>query len=124
MHFAFGIWDHFERRPAISIAQQYQQKIDLLRHAERLGFSSYHLAEHHLSPLDLAPSPTIFLAALAQATTTLRIGAMVYILPLYHPVRLVQEWCMLDHLSNGRLDIGIGRGIRSVEHDWFGLDDD
>ncbi|MBO0686579.1 MAG: LLM class flavin-dependent oxidoreductase, partial [Candidatus Dormibacteraeota bacterium] len=89
--------------------------------AERLGFRGYHLAEHHLSSLDLAPSPNLFLAALAQATTRLRIGSMVHILPLYHPVRLVQEVCMLDHLSGGRLDLGIGRGIRATEHEWFGI---
>ena len=123
MRVAFGIWDHFERRTGLPVSEQYRQKIDLLREAERGGFRAYHLAEHHLSPLDLAPSPNVFLAALAQATTRLRIASMVHILPLYHPVRLVQELCMLDNLSAGRLDIGVGRGIRSVEHEWFGLSD-
>ena len=83
----FGIWDHFERRPACrrrpSTAEDRSPPA-----AERLGFYAYHLAEHHLSPLDLAPSPNVFLAALAQATT-LRIGTMVHILPLYHP----SGWC-------------------------------
>src|SRR5207237_1719426 len=65
--------------------------------------------------------PHVFLAALAQATRTLRIGSLVHVLPLYHPVRLIQEICMLDHLSGGRLDVGVGRGIRSVEHEWFGF---
>jgi alkanesulfonate monooxygenase SsuD/methylene tetrahydromethanopterin reductase-like flavin-dependent oxidoreductase (luciferase family) len=120
----FGIWDHFERRPGLSVHEQYQQKIALLQEAERLNFYAYHLAEHHLSPLDLAPSPSIFLAALAQATERLRIGTMVYILPLYHPVRLAQEIAMLDNLSGGRLDVGVGRGIRSVEHEWFGISPD
>jgi alkanesulfonate monooxygenase SsuD/methylene tetrahydromethanopterin reductase-like flavin-dependent oxidoreductase (luciferase family) len=118
----FGVWDHFERRPAIPLDLQFQQKIALLQEAEALGFVGYHLAEHHLTPLDMAPSPNVFLAALAQATTRLRIGTLVYILPLYHPVRLIQEICMLDNLSAGRLDVGIGRGIRTVEFDWFGLD--
>src|SRR3954451_11117928 len=124
MRLEFGIWDHFERRPDISPADQYQQKIELLQAAEQLGFYAYHVAEHHLSPLDLAPSPSVFLAALAQATRTLRIGSLVHVLPLYHPVRLVQEICMLDQLSRGRLDFGVGRGIRSVEHEWFGLSPD
>jgi alkanesulfonate monooxygenase SsuD/methylene tetrahydromethanopterin reductase-like flavin-dependent oxidoreductase (luciferase family) len=117
----FGVWDHFERRPGIPAHDQYQQKIALLQAAERLNFYAYHLAEHHLSPLDLAPSPNVFLAALAHATERLHIGTMVHILPLYHPVRLVQELCMLDNLSGGRLEIGVGRGIRSVEHEWFGM---
>jgi alkanesulfonate monooxygenase SsuD/methylene tetrahydromethanopterin reductase-like flavin-dependent oxidoreductase (luciferase family) len=84
----FGVWDHFERRAGIPLDQQFQQKIKLLQEAEELGFVGYHIAEHHLTPLDMAPSPNVFLAALAQATTRLRIGTMVYILPLYHPVRL------------------------------------
>ena len=121
MHVAFGIWDHFEMRSGISAHRQYQEKIQLLQEAERLGFRGYHVAEHHLSPLDLAPSPNVFLTALAQATGRLRIGTIVHILPLYHPVRLVQELCMLDNLSGGRLDVGIGRGIRAVEHEWFGV---
>jgi alkanesulfonate monooxygenase SsuD/methylene tetrahydromethanopterin reductase-like flavin-dependent oxidoreductase (luciferase family) len=120
----FGIWDHFERRPGLPPQAQYREKIALLQAAERLNFYAYHLAEHHLSPLDLAPSPNVFLAALAQATERLRIGTMVHILPLYHPVRLVQELCMLDNLSGGRLQIGVGRGIRSIEHEWFGMSSD
>lgn len=120
----FGIWDHFERRPRLGVHEQYQQKIALLQAAERLNFYAYHLAEHHLSPLDLAPSPGIFLAALAQATERLRLGSMVHILPLYHPVRLVQEIAMLDNLSGGRLEVGVGRGIRSIEHEWFGVSAD
>jgi alkanesulfonate monooxygenase SsuD/methylene tetrahydromethanopterin reductase-like flavin-dependent oxidoreductase (luciferase family) len=117
----FGIWDHFERRPNLPVEQQYEEKIALLCEAERLGFYCYHVAEHHLSPLDIAPSPNVFLAALAQATSRLRLGTMVSILPLYHPVRLVQEICMLDHLSGGRLDVGVGRGARAIEHQWFGI---
>lgn len=121
MEARFGIWDHFERRPNIPTHEQYQQKIALVREAERLGFRYYHVAEHHLSPLDMAPSPSVFLAALAQATSRIRVGTGVYCLPLYHPVRLIQELCMLDNLSNGRLDVGVGRGIRAVEHQWFGV---
>jgi alkanesulfonate monooxygenase SsuD/methylene tetrahydromethanopterin reductase-like flavin-dependent oxidoreductase (luciferase family) len=115
----FAIWDHFERREGVPIAQQYQEKIRLLQEAEKLGFYAYHIAEHHLTSLDLAPSPNVFLAALAQATNTLRFGTMVYIAPLYHPIRLVQEICMLDNLSNGRFEFGVGRGVRPVEHKWY-----
>lgn len=122
MQVEFAIWDHFENRRGVPLEQQYAEKIALLCTAERLGFTGYHIAEHHLTPLDLAPSPNVFLAALAQATQRLRVGTMVHILPLYHPVRLVQELCMLDHLSGGRLDIGVGRGARAVEHEWFGID--
>jgi alkanesulfonate monooxygenase SsuD/methylene tetrahydromethanopterin reductase-like flavin-dependent oxidoreductase (luciferase family) len=72
----------------------------------------------------MAPSPSVVLAALAQATSRIRIGAAVYCLPLYHPLRLLQELCTLDHLSGGRLDVGVGRGIRAAEHTWFGITPD
>lgn len=122
MNVELGIWDHFERRPGLPVADQYAEKIALLQEAEALGCRGYHVAEHHLTSLDLAPSPFLFLAALAQATTRLRVGTLVSILPLYHPVRFVQEVCMLDQLAGGRLDLGVGRGARGVEHEWFGLD--
>jgi alkanesulfonate monooxygenase SsuD/methylene tetrahydromethanopterin reductase-like flavin-dependent oxidoreductase (luciferase family) len=122
MRIDFGIWDHFERRRDVPVEQQYRDKIALLCEAERLGYYAYHIAEHHLTPLDLAPSPNVFLAALAQATSRLRVGSMVHIMPLYHPVRLVQEICMLDNLSGGRFDFGMGRGARSIEHEWFAID--
>jgi alkanesulfonate monooxygenase SsuD/methylene tetrahydromethanopterin reductase-like flavin-dependent oxidoreductase (luciferase family) len=121
MQIDFGLWDHFERAPDTPVSEQYRQKIALIQEAERLGYRHYHIAEHHLTPLDLAPSPSVFLAALAQATSRIRLGTGVYCLPLYHPVRLVQELSMLDNIAGGRLDIGIGRGIRATEHAWFGV---
>ena len=68
------------------------------------GFYGYHLAEHHATPIGCAASPGIFLAALAQRTETLRFGPLVYLLPFYHPLRLIEEVCMLDQLSGGRLE--------------------
>jgi alkanesulfonate monooxygenase SsuD/methylene tetrahydromethanopterin reductase-like flavin-dependent oxidoreductase (luciferase family) len=118
----FAIWDHFERQPGVPEAQQYAERIELVAQAEAYGFTGYHVAEHHLTPLDMAPSPMVFLAALAQATSRIRLGPMVLCLPLYHPVRLLQEICMLDHISGGRFEPGVGRGVRDVEHEWFGLD--
>lgn len=71
-------------------------------------------AEHHGSPLGLAPSPSVFLAAIAARTKRLRFGPLVYTLPLYEPLRLIEEIGMLDQMSNGRLDIGVGRGVVAV----------
>jgi alkanesulfonate monooxygenase SsuD/methylene tetrahydromethanopterin reductase-like flavin-dependent oxidoreductase (luciferase family) len=117
----FGFWDHFEHRPGVPLNEQYAEKVQLIVEAERLGFTYFQVAEHHCSPLAIAPSPSVFLAAAAQATSTIRIGTGVYCLPMYHPIRLVQEICMLDQISNGRLDVGVGRGIRAIEHEWFGI---
>src|ERR671938_206661 len=124
MGLEFGLWDHFEQQDPerVPLTRQYEERIQLIVEAERLGFSRYHVAEHHLTPLDLAPSPIVYLSALAQRTTRIRLGSMVLCLPLYHPVRLIQEICMLDHLSGGRFELGVGRGVRDVEHEWYGLD--
>lgn len=117
----FGIFDHCERsgRPP---ATTYRERFALAQRAEQAGFYAYHLAEHHGTSLSLVPSPNLFLAALAQHTTTLRLGALVYLLPLYDPYRLAQEICMLDHMSDGRVELGIGRGANPIELGFFGLD--
>ena len=124
MQLEFGVWDHFEQQDpdVVPLQQQYEERIQYVVEAERLGFGRYHVAEHHLTPLDMAPSPTVFLAAVARHTSRIRLGSMVLCLPLYHPVRLIQEICMLDQLSGGRFEPGVGRGVRDVEHEWFGLD--
>jgi alkanesulfonate monooxygenase SsuD/methylene tetrahydromethanopterin reductase-like flavin-dependent oxidoreductase (luciferase family) len=92
----------------------YEERLQPLESADRAGFFCYHLAEHHLTPLGMGPSPNVFLAALAMRTKQIHMGPLVY-LPLYHPVRLVEEICMLDNLSGGRLEIGVGRGVSSYE---------
>jgi alkanesulfonate monooxygenase SsuD/methylene tetrahydromethanopterin reductase-like flavin-dependent oxidoreductase (luciferase family) len=122
MTMQFGWWDHFEQRADMPLWQQYDERIEMIRHAEQLGFYGYHVAEHHFTTLDMAPSPLVFLAAVARKTTTMRLGTMVLCLPLYHPTRLVQEFCMIDQLSHGRFMPGVGRGVRDVEHEWFGSD--
>ena len=89
--------------------------------ADRLGFAAYYIAEHHSTPLGNAPSPSVFLAALSQRTRTMRIGSMVHVLPAYQPLRLLEEICMLDHLSGGRLEIGLGRGASPYELGMYGV---
>src|SRR4029453_7749200 len=86
------------------------------------GFHAYHIAEHHATPLGMAPSPSVFLAAVAQRTTRLRFGPLVYTVNLYHPLRLIDEICMLDQMSGGRLELGIGRGISPYEVGYYGVD--
>ena len=120
MTLQFGWWDHFEQRSDMPLWQQYDERIELIRHAEELGFYGYHIAEHHLTTLDMAPSPIVFLAAVARRTTKIRLGTMVLCLPLYHPTRLIQEFCMIDQLSHGRFMPGVGRGVRDAEHELFG----
>ncbi|HEY3061423.1 MAG TPA: LLM class flavin-dependent oxidoreductase [Chloroflexota bacterium] len=111
---AFGIFDHIDKQSQ-SLGATYADRLRVLARADQAGFYSYHLAEHHATPLCMAASPSVFLSAVAQRTSTLRFGPLVYLLPLYHPLRLIEEVCMLDHLSGGRLDLGVGRGISPIE---------
>lgn len=71
---------------------------------------AYHVAEHHHSPLCLAPNQAVYLAAVAERTSRLRFGPLVYVLPLHHPIRLIEEICMVDQLSDGRYQVGVGAG--------------
>ena len=118
----FGIFDHLERRDDVPLHQAYGERIRLIARAEELGFWGYHLAEHHQEPLSTSPSQSVFLAAAARETSTIKLGALVYLLPLYHPLRLIEEICMLDNLSGGRLQVGVGRGIAAIEHQFYGYD--
>jgi alkanesulfonate monooxygenase SsuD/methylene tetrahydromethanopterin reductase-like flavin-dependent oxidoreductase (luciferase family) len=102
--------------------QLYAERLQLLEAADAAGFFGYHLAEHHATPLGMAPSPALFLTAAAQRTRRIRLGPLVYLLPLYNPLRLIEEVCMLDHLSGGRLELGIGRGVSPYELAYFGVD--
>jgi alkanesulfonate monooxygenase SsuD/methylene tetrahydromethanopterin reductase-like flavin-dependent oxidoreductase (luciferase family) len=95
--------------------QLYDDHLRLAALADELGFFAYHLAEHHNTPLGMAPSPSVFLAAVARETARIRLGPLVYLLPLYRTQRLVEEICMLDHLSHGRLELGVGRGVSPWE---------
>jgi alkanesulfonate monooxygenase SsuD/methylene tetrahydromethanopterin reductase-like flavin-dependent oxidoreductase (luciferase family) len=111
---AFGIFDHVERRNE-ALERIYQGRFELAAAADEAGFFCYHVAEHHATPLGMAPSPGVFLASLAQRTRRIHIGPLVYLLPLYNPLRLAQEICMIDQMSGGRFEIGVGRGVSPFE---------
>ena len=117
---AFGIFDHVDRGDE-PLATLFEQRLRLAQAADAAGFRTYHVAEHHATRLGMAPSPGIFLAAVAQRTRRLRFGPLVYLLPLYAPLRLIEEICMLDQLSGGRFELGVGRGIVPYELAYCGV---
>jgi alkanesulfonate monooxygenase SsuD/methylene tetrahydromethanopterin reductase-like flavin-dependent oxidoreductase (luciferase family) len=117
----FGIFDHMDDA-GISLGELFAGRLRLAEAYDRAGFHGYHLAEHHGTPIGCAASPGIFLAALAQRTEKLRFGPLVYLLPFYHPLRLIEEICMLDQLSGGRFELGIGRGVSPFETANYALD--
>lgn len=117
----FGIFDQNDRsgRP---LAQQYEQRMQLAELYDELGFHCYHMSEHHATPLSTTPSQSVLAAALFQRTKNLRVCPLVYLLPVHHPMRLAEEICMLDHMSNGRFDFGIGKGASPHELAALGVD--
>src|SRR4051812_48866817 len=117
----FGVFDHLDRNE-LALRDFYEARLKIIEAYDRLGFYAYHVAEHHSTPLGLAPSPSVFLAAIAQRTSRLRFGPLVYALPLYHPLRMIEEICMLDQMSGGRLQFGVGKGISPIEVAYYGLD--
>src|SRR5436305_7638659 len=107
----FGVFDHIEHLPGTPLYRLYEDRLQLMQALDDAGFFAYHLAEHHTPAVhSMAPSQNVFLSAAAQRTKRLRFGPGVYVLPLHHPLRLIEEVSMLDHLSGGRLELGVGRG--------------
>jgi len=119
MSLEFGIFDHLDRNH-LPLREYYEQRLQVIEAFDRYGFYAYHVAEHHFTPLGMAPSPSVFLSAIAQRTSRLRFGTFVYALPVHHPLRVLEEICMLDHMSGGRLEIGFGRGSVPFEISYYG----
>ena len=109
-----GLFDHVEHgeRPLTTL---YDERLRFAAAADDAGIYCLHLAEHHATPLNLVPVPGVYMGAVARATRRMRLGPLVYLLPLYSPLRLIEEISMLDHLSYGRLDVGVGRGVSPYE---------
>ena len=117
----FGIFDQNDRN-GLPIHKQYEDRMQIIELYDRLGFHCYHMSEHHATTLSACPSQSVFLAAAAQRTERLRLSPLVYILPIHHPVRLAEEICMLDNLSGGRLEYGVGRGASPHEIEALGIE--
>lgn len=120
----FGVFDWLDLPGDRPLADVYADRIALARAAEQAGggaaFSRYHVAEHHGTPLGAAPSPGLYLAAVARETERIRLVPTTFIVPLYDPLRLAEEIAMLDQLSGGRLEVGIGKGSSPHEAAMFG----
>ena len=109
-----GLFDHVEASGA-PLSTIFDERLKFAAAADDCGFYCLHVAEHHCTPLNMVPVPGVYLAALARATKRIHLGPLVYLLPLYSPLRLAEEICMLDHLSGGRFEVGVGRGVSPFE---------
>jgi hypothetical protein len=116
----FGLFDWIEasrRAPG----EVYRHKLELAQAADKADFHAYLIAEHQGTPLSIDGSPSVMLSAIFQRTRQLRAGALTFCLPWYDPYRLYNEICMLDQMSGGRLELGVGRGVSPIESRIFGL---
>ena len=119
----FGVFDHLDDS-GLALGPFYENRLRLVEAYERVGIHVYLTAEHHATPLGMSPSPSVFHAAVAQRTKRILFGPLVYTLALYHPLRLFEEICMLDHMSSGRFQLGVGRGISPYELGYYGVNMD
>ena len=117
----FGIFDWVERSATLTPAEVYAHKLELAAAADAAGFHGLFLAEHTGTPLSIDGSPSVLLSAIFQRTRRLRAGALTFCLPWHDPYRFYHEVCMLDQLSGGRLELGVGRGVSPIESQIFGL---
>ena len=117
----FGVFDHLDA-DGMPLGEMLEKRLRLVELMDREGFYGFHMAEHHSTPLGWVPSPSVFCSAAFQCTKRLRVGRLVYVLPMYHPLRVFEEVCMLDHMSGGRMMFGVGRGAALVEHQRYGVD--
>jgi alkanesulfonate monooxygenase SsuD/methylene tetrahydromethanopterin reductase-like flavin-dependent oxidoreductase (luciferase family) len=99
----------------------YQRELALGDLAEPLGYDSLWGVEHHFTSYTMCPDVLQHLTYFAGRTTRIQLGSMVVVLPWHDPVRVAEQVAVLDHLSNGRFVLGIGRGLGRVEFEGFGV---
>lgn len=102
--------------------ETYQGDLALAERAEELGFDSLWTVEHHFTGYTMCPSPTQFLSYMAGQTDQARLGSMVIVLPWHDPIRVAEEVAMLDNLSDGRMVLGLGRGLARAEFEGYRVD--
>lgn len=120
----FGLFYLMQRDEQWSEQAVYDSDVRQMLAAESLGYSSVWIAEHHFNDYGLCPAPTVLACYVAARTTTLRVGMGVSLLPLHHPVDLAEQLAVLDVMSGGRLDVGIGRGGTLQDYQTFRSDRD
>ncbi|SER86576.1 LLM class flavin-dependent oxidoreductase [Psychrobacillus sp. OK032] len=117
----FGLFYVLES-PDGDFKRAYDEMLGQIEYAEELGFDSVWVAEHHSSSYGSIPSPQVALAAIAERTKKMKIGSLVSVLTLGNPIRLAEDYAMVDVISNGRLQFGVGRGYQPGEFEILGVD--
>ncbi len=107
----FGTFSYNQARPSVAERQAFEELLLQIELTEQLGFDEAWFAEHHHSDYGMLASPNLIIAALARRTRRIRMGNLVSVLPLYDPMRFAEECAILDILTDGRLNVGLGRGV-------------
>ena len=119
----FGVMYDCRRHPesAMTMTDVYRQTLEGAALADRLGFDHVWFTEHHFLPDGYLPAFQPLAGAIAAITNTIRISTDIALMPLYHPIRLAEELAVLDHISEGRIEFGIGMGYVPSEFEAFGV---
>ena len=108
----FGTFYFFQAAPGQRHAEVIHRELEQMAWTEELGFDEIWLTEHHFIDYGLSVDPASLAAAAAARTRRVRIGLAAAILPFHHPLRLAEQMALVDIISKGRLDVGVGRGNR------------
>jgi len=115
----FGLFIEFPCREGMTDREAFAECFALVDAAEALGVNSVWLAEYHFSPISVLSSPITIASAIAARTQRIRIGLAVVLLPLAHPIHIAEDIATVDHISQGRVELGVGRGTFPDTHDGF-----
>ncbi len=118
----FSVVDHYPAELPRSVSRLYGELLEQAEAADALGFDSFWVAEHHFHEYGAIPRPPVWLAAAAERTRRIRLGSAVVVLPFDNPLRTAEDYAMVDVLSGGRLNLGVGSGYLGHEYAGFGLD--
>ena len=118
----FAVADHYPSELPRTTARFYDELLEQVEAADAWGFDSFWVAEHHFHPYGVIPRPPVWMAAAAQRTRRIRLGAAVVVLPFDNPLRTAEDYAMVDVISGGRLNLGVGSGYLSHEYAGFNVD--
>ncbi|MGQ4808481.1 Alkanal monooxygenase alpha chain [Candidatus Entotheonellaceae bacterium PAL068K] len=118
----FGLFYQLPCAPNQDEVTRYRETLEQIVYADELGFDTAWMAELHFNPrFSIMPAPLLVAANLAAQTRRIRLGLAVALLPLEHPLRTAEEAATVDVLSQGRLDLGVGRGTIALHFEGFGV---
>jgi alkanesulfonate monooxygenase SsuD/methylene tetrahydromethanopterin reductase-like flavin-dependent oxidoreductase (luciferase family) len=117
----FTIFDNYPDQLSRTPKQFYNEVLEQTVRAEEMNFDGVWFAEHHFSNFGINSSPAVLLAAISQRTNKIRLGVGVSVLPLHNPIRVAEDYAIVDLLSNGRLDLGLGSGYDQKEFDGYNI---